>query len=252
MAAPPVAPMRTEQFAGEALQRGDPAPTPAPRSGSVEASTWFITVDRLTTLGGWSMQYRGSDGAKYTENGTQSTLIGGGATTGALVPINPVGVPRLALDRVVGAHVTLGLGIGVFSQSGHLDAEKAGASASIDGQKSWLVSLSPRVGYLRSWGEWLGFWCRGGISWSQQHMGNPLASTDAKLGAVALELIWLFRVIDHVRIAAAFDLGLPIGGFSTSDFDATYAQKLGLAATHFERNVDLTTFALQMGIAGDL
>jgi hypothetical protein len=185
----------------------------------------------------------------YIDSGSQFSLVGGGATTGADVPINPYAVPRLSLDGLIAHAFSLGLGVSVFTQSGQWSAEYPGGSVSGDGQKSWLVALSPRLGYLLPVGQVFALWGRLGASWAQQRISNPVVSTRAKLANADLELVWLFELVEHVGLSTTFGIALPLSGSFERDIEAEYATRNDYEA-HRQRDVGLYAYGLQAGISG--
>ncbi len=219
-----------------------------PRAGSIAAARWMLSLDHISMLGAWFVKHTDENDVEISESGTQAALVGGGVTTGASVLINPHAVPRLALDRKIGSNFTIGLGASLYTQSGSWDAERANQTASGDGETSWLVSASPRIGYLIPVGDSAAVWPRVGVSWSQQRMHNAaVRNYDVKLATVDFALSWIYGVFEHFGAVATIDVCLPLSGIRHLDYDPSFATRMGVAA-HQEQNLGLGVIALQFGI----
>lgn len=189
------------------------------------------------------------DGTKVVETGEQVALVGGGAATGAAVAINPHAVPRLALDRVLGAKWTIGAGLALYKQGGNWEASRGSQRADGELGKSWLVALSPRIGYLTQFGEWMGAWGRVGASWAMERMTNRVSQVTARVTTADLEGSAIVSVTDHVGIVPTLLLALPLHGRLDQQLDYSYAQNNELE-TQLVADVKLMVLALQLGIVG--
>ena len=219
-------------------------------AGTLTSARWLINLERITMLGLWNAKFKRS-GVEYNQSGQQATLVGGAAATGAVVPVNPYALPRLALDVILGSHLTTGLGFSLDTRSGEWKAELGTASGSGDGESAWLAAVSPRFGYFRAITDNMAMWPRLGATFSKQHTKSPIAQTDTSLASVDLELAWLLRLFDYLALSTTLALGLPLGGVHESHFDSRLAELLKVPA-HERFSVNFTSFSAHASLVGHL
>ncbi|HEY5958712.1 MAG TPA: hypothetical protein VIV60_19260 [Polyangiaceae bacterium] len=207
---------------------------------------WFVGVDRLSLIGAWSVEHTTPDGIHVSENGTQATLIGGGASTGATIAINPLAVPRLFVDRIARNRFTIGFGASLYKTSGGWDAERSNQTMTGDGLHSWLYAIAPRLGYLIPVTEAAAAWVRGGVSWSQQRSDASLAHNRSSLGTFDCSLAAVFRIAKPLAVSLAIDLSLPLGGMTYVDYDPGFASRNNMPI-HQQLDATLRFLGLQLG-----
>lgn len=193
-----------------------------------------------------TIDYTLSNSVHVSENGSQATLVGGSATTGAVVPLNVYAIPRLSVDYVAKHNVTFGLGATFHKSSGGWDIEQSVATASGEGQQSWLIAVAPGTGFLMHVTPGALMWIRVGGTLSKQQSENPTVHTDTLLGSFDLALSGVFRVVDPLALVVSLDLSLPFDGITKVRYDNGFANRNGMLANQ-EFNAHLRFVALQFG-----
>jgi hypothetical protein len=108
---------------------------------------------------------------------------------------SPFDVPRFAFDYLVTNHLSIGGSLGYVS----LDADQANDIS--------MFEVSPRIGYLYSFGRVVGIWPRGGFTYHSTSVTNRF---DEKGFALSLECPFTFSPASHfaVHVGPTFDVDM--------------------------------------------
>lgn len=161
--------------------------------------------------------YKGTaerDNAKYTQNGTQFSLLWGANGTSGGVENNFDAMPRIGVDFFVTEGLSLGGSIGYYTSSGEQKLEVPGQPTdSEDLDDLTAVAFAPRVGYLIPLGERAGFWPRGGITYvsfkDEQPDNDKTTITSWQLSA---EAMFFLAPVEHFAFVLGPVIDFPIGG----------------------------------------
>jgi hypothetical protein len=133
---------------------------------------------------------------------------------------SPFDTPRFAFDYLVINHLSIGGSLGYVS----LDADQ--------GNDITMFEVSPRIGYLYSFGRVVGIWPRGGFTYHTTSTNNV---SDEKGFALSLECPFTFSPASHfaVHIGPTFDVDMfgsldPPGADKGDRTYRTYGLAVGL------------------------
>lgn len=169
--------------------------------------------------------------------------------TGSDIPVNPHAVPRLSVDRLVAPSVTAGFGVSLYTRGGEWIVTQGNASASGDGERAWLVALTPRIGYFNAITNEVAMWARVATSFSSQRRKNPVTQIDAFLASFDLELSGLYRLWSNVALGTTLALALPLDGSYEARLDPAFATRMGVAAND-KYQLSFTAFSLHTSLVG--
>jgi len=134
---------------------------------------------------------------------------------------SPFDMPRFAFDYLVINHLSIGGSLGYVS----LDANDANDIS--------MFEVSPRIGYLYSFGRVVGIWPRGGFTYHSTSVNNGY---DEKGFALTLECPFTFSPATHFafHVGPTFDVDMfgsrdPAAGMDPDKGDRTY-RTFGLSA----------------------
>jgi hypothetical protein len=190
-----------------------------------EGNTFVLSAERLT----------GVEHADESETGGsrhQTSIY----LLGTLQSSTPFDMPRLALDYVTSAHVTVGAAATYYRLSASIDDPTLGSASS---SANFLV-LSPRIGGIFALSPAVTFWGRAGVTYydtwvSSSSQGQIAIVTPSRSGVgLDLEAMLIFRVTDHFGISASAlaDIGLTgkqtAGNNSQDDKFSNYGGSAGL------------------------
>lgn len=150
----------------------------------------ILSVDRLMGVTGTHVAGE-RERVQYHDDWT-SISFGWRATPDQYSPFD---MPRLAFDYLVIEHLSIGGSLGYAS----LDADTANDIS--------LFEISPRVGYLYSFGRVVAIWPRGGFTYHSTSVDNGF---DEKGFALSLECPFTFSPANHFafHIGPSFDVDL--------------------------------------------
>ena len=203
------------------------------------AGQFAISAERITSI---------NHSSRKTEDDESDVTVTTSTTNIALLT-NPVGgfttgysFPRLAGDYFVTDGLSVGAAIGVFSTSFSSETEIDGESEESDGPTSSGVLVAPRVGYAFMFGDNIGLWPRGGVTYigagSEQEDGDE---SSTRLFALSVEAPFVFVPVPHVAFLAGPALDLGLSGSDETDPDAA-------GAPNQETEYKITDFGLHVGM----
>jgi hypothetical protein len=148
----------------------------------------ILSVDRLMGLS-WT-KIKGERGPTNYEDDWTSFSFGWRTSP----DLSPFDVPRLAFDYLIIDHLSLGGSIGYVTHSG-------------EGNDASSFILSPRIGYLYSFGRVVGIWPRGGFTYHSTSIDNQF---DEKGFAFTAEVPFTFSPSAHfaLHVGPTFDIDM--------------------------------------------
>jgi hypothetical protein len=178
-----------------------------------------FSVDRLMGITGTKVRYE--DNLGTADNDWTSFSFGWRGSPG----LSPFDVPRFAFDYLVVEHLSIGGALGYTS----VDADRGGDFSAF--------IISPRVGYLYSFGRVVAIWPRGGFTYHTASIDNGF---DEKGFALNLECPFTFSPISHF----AFHVG------PTFDIDMFGSRNLTGPGPDLKGDVTYRAWGLNAGILG--
>lgn len=199
----------------------------APPRGPLGDSRFLLSVERITGALGWSTHsVTENDFGRFERDrlGAQLHVFGASAHAGdGQDSINYSGVPRLALDVVVGHGLTAGGFVSVLGSTGTEDLTIDGTEQpEITFPDSVTVLGGARVGYVLPLSAGAAFWPRVGVSYAVQRVfGAAGARQTIQSLQINVEPTFLLSPVPHVAILIhpLFDFG--VAGSVQSSFVVT-------------------------------
>ncbi len=210
-----------------------------PTRGSV-----VFGAERMFGVYGYKGTVEG-DNDKYTQRGTQFSLLWGANGTSGTIDDNVDAVPRIAFDFFISDGWTAGGAVGYYTASGEEETEEPGQpTRSDDLHDLTAFAFAPRVGYMIPLGRHVGFWPRGGPSYSSMKDQQPNNDkTTASSWQISLEGMFFFAPIEHFGIMLGPVIDLPLAG--------TLQQRNNNNSLP-EKDLRWRSFGVAVGIAGYL
>jgi hypothetical protein len=247
----------TQESAHESTHGGDPATdlSNSPIILSLERGLTFFTYAQTSTS-----QTQMGITASATGTSTTIGLVGGypySNGAGALFPM----VPRIGVDTVVGAHVTLGGGIWVLtdvSASASTNTSIMGMSMmmSQDAPKGTYWGIAPRIGYLLPASSSVALWPRAGIEYhsvsTSTVTNNGVMSGGNSLNQFSadLEANLVITPFPHFGINLALFGAIPLSGSDTTNTGTTTNPGGTTTTNQTTVNVSETVVGLTVGLLG--
>ena len=239
---------------GQAPPPGGGYSAPPPVSGGDDYfgadGSLILSADRLFGFHSWNATVEIEDVDDDVEvSGTNVGLLISVPTTGFTdFTINPSAVPRLAIDFVVGAGVTLGGFFGFATGS----SEQEQGDFKEDGPTITTIAVGPRVGYFASISDVIGIWPRLGFTYVSTTIETDLdpgtLETTTSLQNINLEAMLAITPNPSFAflLGPIFDLG--VGGSIENDVSGDGGEGGG---NQPEINVTYNNFGVVAGIAGN-
>jgi hypothetical protein len=160
-------------------------------------------------------------------------------------------VPRLAVDAVLVAHLTLGGAIFFWTDvANSVSTSLGGSSVSLDNPKRTYWGLAPRVGYIAPLGPTVALWPRAGVEY--HNLGTSTVTNDgASSGgeslsefAMDLEANLVVAPFDHIGFTLTLYGAIPLSGSVSGSASLNGAP----ASTSVNGNVSETAVGLTAGM----
>ena len=235
-----------------AAQDGAPAPTPTnppaalPSASEEKVPSLSLALERVGGIG-----YAKAASSDSDSNVSLVALGVGGVTP------NPFAVPRLGVDFIMKANLTLGGAVGFT----HLSASTGDKNSSQDVGSVFLYTLTPRVGYRIPLSEHVDLTPRAGLTFAGASYSPPSGSNgSASVFAVAIgaDAPFAFRLTDSFNLLAGVAADYTVAATVTTESSSTTVTTGpgGSTTSNSSKTEDLkgSLFSLQawIGIGGYL
>jgi len=180
------------------------------------------------------------------DSSTTFAILGNG------LEAEPAAIPRLGFDYFVIDALSVGGSITYASKSDDSDIQTqvamAGVNSSNEETSSSLFSVSPRAGYAMMFSNLLGFWGRGGLTYTSvssetdvtDEDGISSADFDASLLTLAVDAQLVIAPLPNFAIGVGPALDIPLtGSAEINDTDAN---------TQIDGDISILTFGISAGM----
>ncbi len=230
------------------------APASVVDGGIASAGNLIVSAERLF---GFSVaeektdQTVGNTTVTRTDSQTSFGLLWNpGAST------SPYLIPRVGIDYTVIDGLTVGGSLGFYTHSTSSKQEGGGQSREVDGPSLTALMFAPRVGYILQFGDNMGLWLRGGITYynvsseseSDAAGGTGTVKTETSTSGLALSLDPAFVItpVKHFGFFAGAMIDFGLSGTAKSE------QSSGGATTSQEVDQKFNNFGINFGLLGYL
>ena len=169
---------------------------------------------------------------------------------------NPYLVPRVGIDYTVIDGLTVGGSLGFYTQSSSTKSESGGQTTDRDGPSLTALMFAPRVGYILQFGDSMGLWLRGGVTYynvssereSPAPGGTGTVKTENSTSGLALSLDPAFVItpVKHFGFFAGAMLDFGLSGTAKSE------QSSGGTTQSQEIDQKFNNFGINFGLLGYL
>lgn len=226
----------------------DPAPAGA---GIGSAGNLIVSAERMFGVAFTSEKSEQTVGGVTTTQTNSDTGFGLLWNPGTSTPYN---VPRVGVDYTVIDGLTVGGSLGFYTQSSKTKQEQGGASQEQDGPSLTALLFAPRVGYMLQFGDTMGLWLRGGVTYynisseSESTVGANTVKNENGINGLALSLDPAFVItpVSHFGFFAGAMIDFGLTGKSKSESTS------GGTTTSTEVDQKFNNFGINFGLLGYL